>query len=588
MSKRDHVPRPSLSAEQSRGQPRPMGESNKRKSPAGSELTSDTNKRSRGLSAARGSNVGLPSLASVPESVLEIEPKTAVPTPCTLLDKSSNPNAGDIPSSQATQLKATLGTPGLTPRQRVVTPIRISASHKDPSCAPPSNTMGQRLRHPSNHGESLKQSGRSQRSISSNSTTQLDKAGMEEIMKHKLYGHNDLRQLILDSPEYAATDLLSFINDRWIIHNDIALQRNEDNVYVPLAKMLNVIGREAHRNYMLCFPNDQFRESYHLFYDQSRRDALWDFPSDAAASPDLVMSRETKRAHWADMELIIECKSDNKTNSRNKAYLQLARYARSVFAHQIYRLCVFGFSLCGSIVNFVCFDRSGLLHSTNMDLSVPDDAHSFVQHLITLLTIDPEKFGYDTRYSFRQDDERNTVDTLFKFNDNHDAQVVSKLLCYRKCCCGRVTCVCALGGDVHKGIWRPEDRDDEGQTLALFKGVFGVCQVKAYNCGWYDTDLKYWDDLAESPSASFFDPHKKTKKTGAYSSARSVRSKTSSIVAQSADLRTSNPPVGSEPTPTPYILRGVRIKSNILMPRGVSLFDAQSSLHHQLKWFFLS
>ncbi|KAG9123366.1 hypothetical protein FRC07_015032 [Ceratobasidium sp. 392] len=358
MSKCDHVPRPSLSAERSRGQPWPMGESNKRKSPAGSKLTSDTNKRSRGLSAACGSNVGLPSLASVPKSVLEIEPKTAVPTPHTLLDKPSNPNAGNIPSSQATQLKAALGTPGLTPRQRVVTPIQISASHKDPACAPPSNTMGQRLRHPSNHGESLKQSGHSQRSISSNSTTQLDKAGMEEIMKHELYGHvfehrrffdeflksdqniqNDVRQLILDSPEYAATDLLSFINDCWIIHNDIALQRNEDNVYAPLAKMLNVIGREAHRNYMLHFPNDQSRESYHSFYGQSRRDALWDFPSDAAASPDLVMSGETKRAHWADMELIIECKSDDKMNSRNKAYLQLARYARSVFAHQIPTTC---------------------------------------------------------------------------------------------------------------------------------------------------------------------------------------------------------------------------------------------------------
>ncbi|KAG9124768.1 hypothetical protein FRC07_010291 [Ceratobasidium sp. 392] len=588
MSKRDHVrPRPALSTDQpSRGELNPQPTSNKRKSPAGSEPTSDTSKRSRGPSAARGSNVsGLPGLASVPESVLEADSET-IPPARTLLDRSSALAAGGIPSSQATLSKTAPEAPKPAPRQRVVTPLRVSASHQDPACAPLSDTMGQRLRHPSNRGGSLKRSGRSQRSISSNSTTQLDRAGMEEVMKHELHGHvfghrrffdeflesdhniqNDVRQLILNSPEFAATDLLSFTNDRWAIHDDIALQRKEVDVYAPLARMLNVVGRGAHGNYTSRFPDDQFRESYHPFYDHSNKAALWDFPSDAATSPDLVMSREGKRAHWADMELLVECKSTSENKHRKEAYLQLARYARAVFAHQIYRLRVFGFSLCGSIVNFVCFDRSGLLHSTDIDLSIPAEAHSFVEHLITLLTVDPERFGYDTRYSFRQDDERNTVDTLFKFDDDHDAQVVSELLCYRKCCCGRATCVCALGDDVHKSIWRPEDRDDEGDTLALFEGVFGVCQVKAHNYGQYDTDLKYPGDLEESPYASFFSPPNTTATTSSGSGS------------QAADPRPSNAPAGSEPTPMPYELRGVRVKSDILMPRGVSLFDAQSPLH---------
>ncbi|KAG9120900.1 hypothetical protein FRC07_003373 [Ceratobasidium sp. 392] len=588
MPKRDHVrPRPSLSTDQPlRGELNLQPTSNKRKSSAGSEPTSDTNKRSRGPSAARGSNVsGLPGLASVPESVLEADSET-VPPARTLLDRSSALAAGGIPSSQATLSKTVSEAPKPAPRQRVVTPLRISASHQDPACAPPSDTMGQRLRHPSNHGGSLKRSGRSQRSISSNGTTQLDRAGMEEVMKHELHGHvfghrrffdeflksdhniqNDVRQLILGSPEFAATDLLSFTNDRWTIHDDIALQRKEVDVYAPLARMLNVVGRGAHGNYTSRFPDDQFRESYHPFYDHSNKAALWDFPSDAATSPDLVMSREGKRAHWADMELLVECKSTSENKHRKEAYLQLARYARAVFAHQIYRLRVFGFSLCGSIVNFVCFDRSGLLHSTDIDLSIPAEAHSFVEHLITLLTVDPERFGYDTRYSFRQDDERNTVDTLFKFDNDHDPQVVNELLCYRKCCCGRATCVCALGDDVHKSIWRPEDRDDEGQTLALFEGVFGVCQVKAHNYGRYDTDLKYPDDLEESPYASFFSMPNTTATTSSGSGS------------QAADPRPSNAPAGSEPTPTPYELRGVRVKSDILMPRGVSLFDAQSPLH---------
>ncbi|KAG8687251.1 hypothetical protein FRC08_012084 [Ceratobasidium sp. 394] len=156
------------------------------------------------------------------------------------------------------------------------------------------------------------------------------------------------------------------------------------------------------------------------------------------------------------MELVIECKSNSNPTSRSDAYLQLARYARATFAHQIYRLHVLGFSLCSSIVNFVCFDRSGLLHSPDIDLSQQEGANSFVKHIIDLLTLGPNKFGYDTRFSFRREAGQNTVQTLFKFKE-YKPQVVSELLCYHKCCCGRATCVCALGDDVLKSIWRLED-----------------------------------------------------------------------------------------------------------------------------------
>ncbi|KAG8693065.1 hypothetical protein FRC09_010765 [Ceratobasidium sp. 395] len=293
------------------------------------------------------------------------------------------------------------------------------------------------------------------------------------------------------------------------------------------------------------------------------------------------MSSEEARAHWGDMELIIECKSSSIKKHRNEAYLQLARYARAVFAHQIYRLHVFGFSLCGSIVNFVRFDRSGLLHSPDIDLSTPGGAHSFVEHVITLLTIKPDEFGYDIRYSFKQNDEETKVDTLFKFPGSAEAQVVSELICYRKCCCGRATCVCALGDDVHKGIWRPEDRDDEGETLVLFKGVFGVCQVKEFSYGIYTTRLKYPEDLVESPSAYFFYPNPNKQSTGHISGPlkSSTRSKTASQPSASTESDSSDDNAVSGPMPRTSILRGVRVKSDILMPRGASLFDAQSPLH---------
>ncbi|KAG8712452.1 hypothetical protein FRC09_019855 [Ceratobasidium sp. 395] len=438
-----------------------------------------------------------------------------------------------------------------------------STSDTDCDCASNPSDMENLTRRPGSRN--TQKSEGFQRSTDSDKTTWLDKPAMEELIRHEVDGHvfehkqlfdeflksdqaiqNNVRQLILNSPEFTQTSLLNFNNGHWVTRHDVALQRKEEYVCMPLTTMLNIVGQAlAYPNYVSHHPNDHFRRAYHPFHDRNNMQALWGYPSDAGTKPGLVKAaREDEGAHWIDLELLVECKPFDGAVSRKKAYLQLARYARVVFAHQVYRLRVFGFSLCGSIINFVCFDRSGLLHSSDIDISTPDGAHSFVRHIITLLTTDAEKFG---------------VDTLFEF-PGYDAQVVSEVLCYRKCCCGRATCVCALGGDVHKDIWRPDDRADEGEKLALLEGVFGVRQVKTFKHGIYSTELKYPEELVRSPFAGFFCLHKGAEKTAICSSARSA-----SAV--------------SGPTPTTAFSRGIRVKSDILMPRGVSLFEAQSPLH---------
>ncbi|KAG8751115.1 hypothetical protein FRC12_012593 [Ceratobasidium sp. 428] len=569
MPKRDHV-LPQL-VDQSRARSDPSGtwpvpsSGEKRKSPSGSEPTSDTNKRARGLSSNAS---GLTSLSSALETILEVQPKSAA-------------------------FPARAPPSGLVQSGRNFTPLKPSTSNTDHNSAPLSPPNSLTRRYP---GRKV-QSDRLQQSMDSNATTQVGRAGMEDMMKHELFGHvflhkkffaefletnatiqDNVRQLILSSPEFASTQL-KFTNNLWGIDDEIALQENEKLVYAPLAKMLNVIGRAAHANYTSRVPNDQFRQNYRPFHDHSDKTATWDYPSDASTKPDLVKAAIGRggRAHWGDVELVIECKSSADTNDRNNAYLQLARYARTVFAHQVYRLRVFGFSLCGSIVNFVCFDRSGLLHSSDVDLSTEDGADSFVRHMITLLTIDSVNFGYDTRYSFGLDSEQNLVDTRFHFPGTDHPEVVSEVLCYRKCCCGRATCVCALGDDVHKGIWRPTDRADEGQTLALFKGVFGVCQVKAFSYGVYTTELRYPEEVVHSSSASFFYPHKSATKPPA-STVQSVCSKTTDAPSTPADC-TSDSPKSTESAPAPTTPRVDRVKSDILMPRGASLFEVQNSLH---------
>ncbi|QRW05814.1 Fungal specific transcription factor domain [Ceratobasidium sp. AG-Ba] len=261
---------------------------------------------------------------------------------------------------------------------------------------------------PDSHGN-LVRSERSAKAVDSNKVTKIGQKEMEEVLKYELCGqvylHNnffmeffsqdpDIQENVrrgIETQLGANGTSLRFTNGRWTISEQIASQTNEARVYDPLAEMLNTVGRAAYDVYRNHHPQEQFRQRYHPFVDFHRRRLEWDTPSDTSTSPDLVMAPETG-THWADVELIIECKSSSETGNRHDSLLQLTRYARAVFAHQIYRLRVFGFSLCGSIATFLCFDRSGLLHSRDIDLSEPEDADLFITHIITLLTLPPEKF----------------------------------------------------------------------------------------------------------------------------------------------------------------------------------------------------
>ena len=158
----------------------------------------------------------------------------------------------------------------------------------------------------------------------------IGEAEMGEILKHELCGQvflhkkffdeflplNDAIQTevcdwIVSSGDLQSDSLLGFTGGHWTIHESISQQRNKRLVYGPLADLLNVIGHGAYKTYQRLHQGEQFHQHYHLFYNHSSSTTLWDSPSDAATSPDLVMIRDQKRAHWGDMELLIECKSSS-------------------------------------------------------------------------------------------------------------------------------------------------------------------------------------------------------------------------------------------------------------------------------------
>ncbi|KAG9077618.1 hypothetical protein FS749_010469, partial [Ceratobasidium sp. UAMH 11750] len=552
------------------------------------------------------------------------------------------------------------------------TPLRISTSNVDPHSSGPADSKSQhitRLKEKTSGSRNTEgkhmPSQSSVNSDASNIAAKIDAKTMEAIIKNELHGSvflyegfwddflPDVQSTLNDMRQRISGNLLKFKKTRWSFDQRPYKRKNEAHVYEPLAELLDTIGRAA---YEFCRQrrSDQFRSRYRPFSDHHDKVTRADYPSDTHTKPDLVKAErpDENGAHWGDVETIVECKSYGKQTDQNEAYLQLARYARAIFSHQIYRLHVFGIAVCGSLVSFVRFDRSGLLHSPNIDISTADGADLFVRKVISLLTLSAEDFGYDIRYTFQPDPSGQYLETLFAL-DGHSPRVVEHLLCHRKCCRGRATIASCLAaakarhgsgpsttslvaaetsespGDatdvdelskasrfleleiIHKGIWRNHDRVDEGVTAKRFDGVFGVCQVigSASSDRAYTTKVKFPHLIKHSDAANRFVPTRvpppgtetetstRTTSLSTVSNAGtdaplSVPDKATESDDETVETETSQTEVSEQPSSatsvaeavdapesTDRVPRETRVKSDILMPKGRPLSEAQHPLH---------
>ncbi|QRV97977.1 hypothetical protein RhiJN_25996 [Ceratobasidium sp. AG-Ba] len=159
---------------------------------------------------------------------------------------------------------------------------------------------------------------------------------------------------------------------------------------------------------------------------------------------------------------------------------------------------------------------------------------------------------------------------------------------------------------VHKSIWRDSRRTPEGVTLKRFQGVFGVCQLIDHRDNVYSTRVKYPSRLKQSPAASLFVPTE-LPASNTRASTSTQPSSVSNVSAVSSnqtsnttdtDLDTSttdasHPEVSASSSDTSEEaqdrdsrndvpkppLREVREKSDTLMPKGMSLFEARNPAH---------
>ncbi|KAF2731547.1 hypothetical protein EJ04DRAFT_579020 [Polyplosphaeria fusca] len=186
------------------------------------------------------------------------------------------------------------------------------------------------------------------------------------------------------------------------------------------------------------------------------------------------------KCHWSQILIPGELKSNPLADKASKAWLDLGRYAREVFAAQDNRRFVLGFTLCGSLMRLWEFDRLGGIASEQFDIN--EDGLQFVSAVLGFLWLSEEQLGFDPTVITAGDKRYMEIE-----RDNQTERlVIDKVVKRVTCVAGRATtCLIAHreGDDsrtslVIKDSWQFPERDEEGGLLreATEKDVVNVAR----------------------------------------------------------------------------------------------------------------
>ncbi|KAF8759576.1 other FunK1 protein kinase [Rhizoctonia solani] len=226
------------------------------------------------------------------------------------------------------------------------------------------------------------------------------------------------------------------------------------------ADLLDVIMRAA-------FRGSRFRTGPQPIVALRETRVLYDHDDDTDTSPDIAQGHTNTdgRYHWGTLEFFAECKA--RPDQLGEALMQIARYSRAMFTHQVYRRFIYSLALCGTKATFVRVGRSGIIHSTPIDVKV--DPEQFIRAAASVFGLDDGQFGYDTRFYYwpplaAEDDGR------------------------------RDSCGSRRGYGGHAAM---QSGPDEGDTLRKLEGRPGICR-----CHWneYLNDTKIKDRSLLAPS----------------------------------------------------------------------------------------
>ncbi|KAH7132834.1 hypothetical protein EDB81DRAFT_859476 [Dactylonectria macrodidyma] len=197
------------------------------------------------------------------------------------------------------------------------------------------------------------------------------------------------------------------------------------------------------------------------------------------ANSDVTHNLESEgdsRYRWSHILVVGELKSNPAADRASGAWIDLATYAREVFAAQDTRRFVLGFTLGGSLMRIWEFDRLGGIASEQFDINKNDGAQQLVTTILRFLWMNEDGLGFDPTIM--------TSDGKQRIEIERDGQtqrlIIDEAMKRAPCIAGRATtCWKALRLEdpqtplVIKDSWQHPDRDEAGIIIqeATEKGV---------------------------------------------------------------------------------------------------------------------
>ncbi|KAK2732850.1 hypothetical protein FQN57_002462 [Myotisia sp. PD_48] len=173
------------------------------------------------------------------------------------------------------------------------------------------------------------------------------------------------------------------------------------------------------------------------------------------------------RCHWSQILVPGELKNDISYDTRSRAWLDLARYAREVMAAQDSRSYVLAFTLCGPKMRLWEFDRLGGIASEQFDIN--EKGLRFVSVVLGFLNMSKEQLGFDPTVVDPAEGPRYIE---IEKGGRRERLIIDALVIRTPCISGRATTIwkAHLAGDesaplVIKDSWQYPEREEEGKLL---------------------------------------------------------------------------------------------------------------------------
>jgi hypothetical protein len=151
-------------------------------------------------------------------------------------------------------------------------------------------------------------------------------------------------------------------------------------------------------SWLSSFQKKHLTGSPGLYFNTTNKNKMTGLPNEAQLDI-FVKSRKAPSSaphNWADVLVV----GEHTRSEQWQKFIQLARYARNVFASQPQRIFVHGFTITSDKMEMHCFDRSGAF--TSEPFNIHDNPERFIQVMAGYCLMNDDELGVPSFIHYRE------------------------------------------------------------------------------------------------------------------------------------------------------------------------------------------